>query len=116
MPINVLWGCEGRLTIAVYEVLGQSFGSYGCGVYQVVFDQFLFYFIFNPAPVYSLVGELVIGYEPYSLSLTVILYFLVNVENHWKPRVIGPREDRAVEYLSSRHCSLDVLQSPYDSV
>ena len=31
------------------------------------------------------------------------------MENHWKPRVIGPREDRAVEYLSSGHTSADFL-------
>ena len=67
MPINVLWGCEGRMTIAVNEVLGQSFGSYGCGVYKVVFDVCPLYFVFNPVFVYSLVCELVIGYEPYSL-------------------------------------------------
>ena len=67
MPINVLWGCEGRMTIAVNEVLGQSFGSYGCGVYKVVFDQCPFYLIFNPVFVYSLVCELVIGDEHYSL-------------------------------------------------
>ena len=67
MPINVLWGCEGRMTIAVYKVLGQSFGSYGCGVYKVVFDQCSSNLILNPVLVYSLVCELVIGYEYYSL-------------------------------------------------
>ena len=67
MPINVLWGCEGRMTIAVNEVLGQSFGSYGCGVYKVVFDVCLLDLIFYEVLVYSLVCELVIGYEPYSL-------------------------------------------------
>ena len=63
MPINVLWGCEGRLTIAVYEVLGQSFGSYGCGVYKVVFDVCPFYLVFGPVLGYPLVCKLVIGDE-----------------------------------------------------
>ena len=67
MPINVLWGCEGRMTVAVNEVLGQSFGSYGCGVYKVVFDVCLLDLIFYEVLVYSLVCELVIGNEYYSL-------------------------------------------------
>ena len=104
MPINVLWGCEGRMTIAVNEVLGQSFGSYGCGVYKVVFDQCPFYLIFNP-----LMCQLVIGDEHYSLCHALFPDFVVDEEYRWQQGVIGSREDRAVVYLSSRHSSTDVL-------
>ena len=109
MPINMLWDSEGRLTIAVYKVLGQSFGSYGCGVYKVVFDQCPFYLIFNPVFEHPLMCKLVIGDEHYSLCHAIFPDFAVDEEYRWQQGVIGSREDRAVIYLSSGHSSADCL-------
>ena len=85
-------------------------------MYQVVFDQCPFYLIFNPVPVYSLVCELVIGDEYYSLCNAILLDISVYKKYCWEQGVIGSREDCAVVYLSSRHSSTDVFQGRYDCV